>query len=97
MPRTGSGITANEKRRERKRTDKDFKDKRNKERTNWEERNKDKRLNQQRMWRKMMNKYANKRCKKCGKLLNYRTKGKYCRKHIGLNINTIEKEVKDIR
>ena len=33
-------------------------------------------------WELEKNKIANKKCKECGKLLSYRTKGNYCKKHI---------------
>ncbi len=32
-------------------------------------------------WNKKLNEFTNKKCKKCDKLLDFRTKGDYCHKH----------------
>ena len=32
-------------------------------------------------WVKKLNEFRNRKCKECGKLLNYKTKGDYCNEH----------------
>jgi len=43
--------------------------------------NRDKELAKKKKWIKKINEFAQKRCKICDKLLNYRTKSGFCRKH----------------
>ena len=43
--------------------------------------NRDRELAKMKEWVKKLNKFANKKCKVCGRLLNYRTKSGFCREH----------------
>ncbi len=50
----------------------------------WQQKNKDKMLRQKRERIRILSEFKNKRCKKCNKILDYKTKGDYCHKHIWL-------------
>ena len=47
----------------------------------WNEKNKEKLKEYNRMKIQQLNEFKNRRCKKCNKLLNYKTEGNYCFEH----------------
>ena len=66
---------------ERWKEDKEWREKKGEEHRKWRENNKEKIRKRYKKWEIVLNEYKNKHCKKCGKLLHYRTKGDYCFKH----------------
>ncbi len=69
------------RRRERYITDEGFKEKRKKMSMKSYNKNKKQRIKEARRYIKELSEFANKKCKKCHKLLDYRTESGYCRKH----------------
>ena len=69
------------RRRERWRTDEEYKEKIKERRRKHYKEHREKINKRQRKWLTELNEFRNRHCKKCGKLLNYRTKGNYCFKH----------------
>ena len=61
--------------------DKEWREKQERRRKENYYKNRDKNLERSKVWVGKLNEFANKRCIKCNKLLNYRTKSNLCRKH----------------
>lgn len=66
---------------ERWKNDKEYREKRNKECRRWWERNREYAIKRKREWNRGLNEFADKHCKECDKLLDYRSTSGYCRKH----------------
>lgn len=64
---------------ERWRTDEEYRNKHKEIRDKYYQKNKERISQYRREYNLGLNQWANKHCKKCKKLLNHKTKGKYCR------------------
>ena len=79
----------------RYKTDEEFRERRKNIKREYYHRNKEKFRERKRKYVQELNEFADKRCKKCNKLLNYTTKGEYCRKHMkGRPKGSKNKEIK---
>lgn len=74
-------ITRSFNRSKRFKTDEAYKTKRAEEQKSYNEANKEKVKTRYTAYVKMLSEFRNRKCKKCGKLLNYSTIGDYCFKH----------------
>jgi len=77
--------------------DEEWREKRKEMRRKNYNKNKELRRLKAREWTKKLNEFANKKCKKCGKLLYYRTKTNLCRKHWGEEIKKRWKKFEEKR
>ncbi len=85
LKKSGRGsLGRNERRRKRLQTDKKYREKRHEIKENYRLKNKEKIAKARRIWTKKLTEFRNRKCKECNKLLDYRTKGDYCKKHIWL-------------
>ena len=77
----GTRLTILRRHAERYKNDSEFRKKQIEYQKDWLERNREKTRLRDKEWRDELSKFRNHRCKECNKLLNYRTKGEYCRSH----------------
>ena len=83
MKRSSRGsITRAFSRARRFREDEDYRKKQKLSKKKWYQKNKEREKIKKREYYRKLNEFANKRCKVCNKLLNYRTKSRFCAKHI---------------
>ncbi len=68
--------------RERYDNDEEFRERRKKSWRKYDKKNRKKLRKYHKEWERELSKFAGKKCKKCNKILNYKTKGEYCHKHI---------------
>ncbi len=82
MKKSGRGSVGREFRRiKRFQEDEGYKRKRLEMQRVYYKNNREKNIQRHKKWSEELSKFANRRCKKCNKLLNWQTKGDYCRKH----------------
>ena len=76
----------------RLRNDKEFREKRRKLEREWWNKNIEKNREKKRKYALELSKFKNKRCLDCNKLLNWKTKGNYCKKCMNLEKNKNEQK-----
>ena len=76
----------------RLREDDEYREKQNEWHRKYYSENREKEIATRRKMREKLNEFANKRCVVCSKLLNYKNKSGFCKKHWAKNMNKILKE-----
>lgn len=78
--------------RRRYKEDEVYREKQKERRRKYQRENREKELARHKEWRKKLNEFANKRCVVCNKLLYYKNKSGFCKKHWGEHFNKIIRE-----
>ncbi len=83
MKKSGRGSVGKEFRKmKRVQEDEEYRKKRKEIQRNYYQNNREKIRKLHKDWHEKLTKFANKRCKKCDKLLNHKTESGFCWKHI---------------
>jgi len=80
-------LTKGRRTSERYHTDEEFRNKQKAMTKRWRQKNREKIKEKTTKWRKTLSEFRNRHCKECGKLLNWQTKGEYCRIHFPKHYN----------
>jgi hypothetical protein len=82
MKKSSRGSVGRALKRREKRQEEEFKKKELEIRRIYNKKNREKIRKYNKNWDKKLSEFSDKRCKKCNRLLHWRTKGDYCREHI---------------
>lgn len=81
MKKSHSGVGRAFSKMRRYREDEEYREKRRQYRRDYDKRHRERIQTRERERIKQLTEFANKRCKICNKLLDYRTKSRFCREH----------------